>query len=218
MLSQVKCGDLKILNADGLAELIGAFNIRIRQKASFPDFADAYLRGLQAAGALEEYLLPGVDPFTVIRNVVEHGADRAVAMQRESFRWPSTAAPVGSGYLNDASWPEIGLLRHLGYHVGKAGKSRMERRRILDLTYRNTVPRVESAKHMQEWGKPQSGVRLKKMADCIAAFVRNAKRRNGVAMSTAVADWEADLGYLKQAYYVGRYDFPWPDTSIRKRA
>lgn len=217
MLSQVRRGELKLLNDEGLAMLLPAFNSRIRQKASFPDFADAYLRGLQDAGLLDRYRLPSVDPFLVIKNVVEHGADGAVALQRQSFRWPSTAAPDGFGQLDEARWPEIGLLRHLGYKVGKAGKQDRERRRILDRTYQKSVPQVESREHMQEWGRPATGDRLKKLADCLAAFVRNAKRHDRTAMSTAIAQWEADLSYLKRTYYIGRYDFPWPDTAVRGR-
>src|SRR4051812_19950104 len=97
MRSQVASGELVLLNAAGLDMLLRAFGGRTRLKASFPDFADAYLRGLHDVGLLVQYQEPGVDPFAIIKNVVEFGADHAVAMQQESFRWPTTAAPLGPG-------------------------------------------------------------------------------------------------------------------------
>jgi hypothetical protein len=209
--------DLVLLNSVGQAMLLNAFADRVRPRSSFLDFADAYVQGLRDAGVLEHFQEPGVDPFAVLANVNEFGLERAIAMQQESFKWPSAAASPGSVDLGDVPWPKVGLLKHLGYTVGMAGKAEKSRQRILDRVYQDAVPQVISKAHMKEWGSPRTGPRLKKMADCIAAFVRNAKRREESVMTVAIAHWEADLRYLKREYYDGRYDFPWPDTSVRRR-
>jgi hypothetical protein len=104
------------------------------------------------------------------------------------------------------------LLRYLGYHVGAKGLSGEERRAILDAVYLEKLPSVNSRTYMSEWGQPHTGVRLKKLAETLAALTRNEKRKRAAASRSAIEEWEADLEYLRQKYYVGRYDFVWPET------
>ncbi len=56
--------------------------------------------------------------------------------------------------------------------------------------------------------------RLRKTAESIAAFARNAKRKSDNALARAVSAWEADLAYLKKTFDDGRYDFPWPKSTL----
>ncbi len=141
--------------------------------------------------------------------------DRLIELQRQSFPWPSTVANLGSGKLSDINWPKEGLLSFMGYKTGQNGASEEARRSILDYVYTQDVPNVNSAKYMTKWGKPNTGNRLSKMAESIAAFVRNAKRRDDRLLSISIAEWEADLDYLKAQYYIGRYNFIWPLTNVR---
>lgn len=135
----------------------------------------------------------------------------------ETFRWPDTKAVLGNGTLDEAEWPNVGLLRHMGYRTGRSGKRAHVRRKILDRVYtERALPRVHSHAYMREWGDPNSATRLRKMAHSIAAFVRNNKRKKGKVYRKAIKDWEDDLRYLKRTYYNGRYDFPWPTTFSRK--
>lgn len=137
---------------------------------------------------------------------------------KEVFLWPSTDVTGSSGSGTPGSkdeWPQIGLLKHLGYAVGVSGKSEPDRRHVLNRAFELVeLPRVESATYVASWGKARSAVRLRKMAESIAAFCRNAKLRDAGAMATAIAEWEADLAWLKRTYYDGRFDrtFPWPAT------
>ena len=62
-------------------------------------------------------------------------------------------------------------------------------------------------------GRPRSSVRLKKMAESIATFCRNGKRR-ARSMELAVVEWEQDLEWLRVTYYVGRFRFEWPSTEV----
>lgn len=57
-------------------------------------------------------------------------------------------------------------------------------------------------------------MRLKKMAESIAAFARNAKRKRTSVLDDAVVDWEADLRFLFETYYVGKFRFEWPSISL----
>lgn len=127
-----------------------------------------------------------------------------------TFIWPSTDAPGGDGSLEGYNWPKEGMLSYLGYHVGQNGVRVESRRQILDLAYSGRLPNVQDVKYTASWGMPNSGKRLQKMAESIAAFCRNHKRRDPFA--PAVLEWEQDLDYLKQKYYIGKYGFVWPKT------
>ncbi|GKR04193.1 hypothetical protein KAM472_39660 [Aeromonas caviae] len=51
-------------------------------------------------------------------------------------------------------------------------------------------------------GKPSRARTVREDGKTIAAFIRSAKRRQSANMRQAIADWEADLAWLKQHYYV----------------
>lgn len=57
-------------------------------------------------------------------------------------------------------------------------------------------------------------VRLQKMANCIATFARNAKRRRYASMELAIAEWEEDLAYLKDKCYRPAAGYVLPDTLL----
>ena len=144
-------------------------------------------------------------------------SERFIELSEESFLWPDTGIlPSSEALSGDQFWYQDGLLSFMGYRVGSNGVSAGNRRDILDYIYCQQIPRVNNAGYMEQWGTAQSSPRLQKMADCLAAFARNAKRRSFVDMSCAIADWEADLEYLRTAFYIGRYDFAfaWPLTYL----
>lgn len=111
---------------------------------------------------------------------------------------------------------ETGLLRQYGYKVGVNGLSESQRRRILDSVLLEPFPFVNDTAYLREWGKPNTAQRLQKLANCIATFARNAKRRRLSSHSESIQDWEADLAYLKRTYYDGRFDFRWSQTDISR--
>jgi len=138
-----------------------------------------------------------------------------VTKENQYFRWPTTAVIGDStAALNVAHFDyEEGLLKFMGYAVGQKGAYRTRRLQVLDYVFNERVPKVQSYEHMAEWGTPKSSRRLEKLANCLASFARNAKRRKSNDMAEAIKDWEEDLNYLKEKYYFGRYDFRWPCTS-----
>ena len=85
---------------------------------------------------------------------------------------------------------------------------------MLSEIFTGPVPRAFTPAYIAQWGDPGSVARLKKLAESIAAFARNAKRKREADMQAAVDDWESDLRFLHDKYYSGRYNFGWPDSSI----
>ena len=155
----------------------------------------------------------------------EHPALKAVRELRkdinfldEAFQWPKTEATPGEKALGPTDWPQIGMMKFLGYSVGVNGETKITRQRILsDLFQKVNLPKVDSQAYVDEWGAPESGARLRKMAQSIASFCRGARRRDEYAMSLAIDEWEEDLAWLKTTYYDGKFDrqFQWPETTDR---
>jgi len=113
------------------------------------------------------------------------------------FRWPTTKASPGSQQLPDGVFEiDVGLLRTLGYRVGIEGLGETRRRDLLEDIYSQPLAILRGHPQEAQWGKPSSSRRLHKLANVIAAFVRNNKRRQRPP-TTAIAEWEADLRFLK---------------------
>jgi len=125
------------------------------------------------------------------------------------FEWPTTDAPASRYGYEGNFWfytDGQGVLGFVGYKVGKQGIYQSTRRKILDAVFHNKLPNVISHQYMSEWGLPKSPQRLLKMANSLAAFARNGKR-NSLDMSDAISDWEVDLEYLRQTYYIGYFRY-----------
>jgi hypothetical protein len=135
---------------------------------------------------------------------------------KPNFKWPTTEAKKGTGACPVEFAVETGVLKVLGYSVGKSGiRSSVARRKILSAAYVGSLPPVNNRSYMHEWGNANTPKRLKKIADCIAASARSAKRRADSAdMAYAIEDWESDLSFLKRQYYDGKYDFAWPKVAV----
>ena len=141
---------------------------------------------------------------------------RLAKLKGEFFKWPSSDASPGAGDMDESFfYYRQGVLGFMGYCVGTSGSSSEKRRELLTSIYEGPLPSLNSAIYMAGWGKPKSCARLKKMAESIAAFARNAKRHDLRRFKIAVADWESDLAHLKRKYYVEHCDFAWPDTETQ---
>jgi hypothetical protein len=121
------------------------------------------------------------------------------------------------------SWPPItaepadGMLKLCGYKVGLNGLPENQRRQILDNVFLHFLPSIDDVSYLGEWGQPGTAKRLRKLAESIAAFTRNAKRRNSGNFNKAIQNWEADLAYLKRTYYEEQFNFHWPRTALQDR-
>jgi hypothetical protein len=138
-----------------------------------------------------------------------------VARSDEFFNWPSTEAIGGNGKLMLPQSVSDGMLSYLDYRVGRQnGEVASIRQSILCRVFEGHLPPVFTTDYMSSWGVPKSAARLRKIAESIAAFTRNAKRRRDYEMDDAISDWESDLGFLYERYYVGHFSFGWPITGI----
>jgi hypothetical protein len=107
------------------------------------------------------------------------------------------------------------MLSYLEYRVGRThGLSTSVRQELLSRVFSGALPPVFDRAYMDEWGPPSSAQRLRKLAETLAAFCRNAKRRDTDAMRDAIRDWEGDVNFLYEEYYVGYFHFEWPTTQI----
>lgn len=140
--------------------------------------------------------------------------ERNLDPNEDGFPWPSTRADGGSGSLKAASWLPEGLLKFVGYTVGDtAGQDDLVRCQLLAAIFDGPIPPVFPRGYMRKWSRPGTPARLRQLAETLAAFARNAKRREA-DLSRAVEDWEADLDFLFHKYYRGRFGFDWPRTRV----
>ncbi|WP_430448817.1 hypothetical protein [Rhodophyticola sp.] len=130
--------------------------------------------------------------------------------ENEAFKWPSTDVGGGAGG-GDFERQEISYLKILGYTVGKTdGLPASSRRLILDRCFTGQLPPYQSVAELRKWGEPKSSGRLKKMAYHIASLAKNFKKMPSRGYDDAIADWEDDLKYLHDTYYVQYFHFSWP--------
>lgn len=132
----------------------------------------------------------------------------------DHFVWPSTKVGPGDRSQIFANWHSEGMLGYLGYRVGLTnGATPFARRKILDAAFLAVLPPINEPSYVRDWGKEGTAGRLRRLAYEIARFAQNGKRKRSADMSSAVADWEADLRYLYREYYVGKFGFGWPDLN-----
>lgn len=130
------------------------------------------------------------------------------------FRWPTTLVSemMGASAVS-VGCPPSGMLAAFDYHVGKThGLTSAARRQILCFLFEDRLPLIYDTSYTAEWGRPATATRLQKLAETMAALVRNAKRNTGRDYAKAISEWEDDLSFLWSTYYVGHFGFGWPTT------
>jgi hypothetical protein len=130
------------------------------------------------------------------------------------FKWPNTDAPGGRRHEHHRGLRGEGMLRYLEYQVGKNGEHSSYRQALLSRIFESALPPVFDRVYMAEWGANSTSIRLHKMAHCLATFARNFKYQDDDRFDEAIRHWEADLEFLHDKYYVGKFGFGWPSTAI----
>ena len=95
--------------------------------------------------------------------------------------------------------PEEGVLRLLGYRVGKGGLSTPERRKVLEMVYKLPLASLPRVANWQEWGEAQSSARLGKMQRCLLTFAEQSLRRRAPLLE-AVEAWHADARWVTETF------------------
>ena len=164
------------------------------------------------------YLLTGVDPYDEDANTFSkfiEGHSIYEFVKTYGFKWPTTNVIIGDGTQKfDGNAPAMGFLSYLGYKVGLNGRKKNQRYLALERALTETLPdRVFDDDYINQWGNPNTAKRLQKIANNIAWFCRNMRKRNNPNDQDAIDDWESDLQWLKIKYYHKyRYEFEWPET------
>lgn len=160
-------------------------------------------------------------PFSVEFIQQKQKEAQSYLQSKHYFKWPDTViAPrsLTGTVVDERNWPQEGMLKYKGYSVGSSSNvTRWKRQIILREVYENQLPNVMDSDYMAQWGRPQSAKRLKKMAESLAAFAKNAKRKRSQGnFDVAIADWEEDLAWLKKEFYDGVYSkvFSWPNLKV----
>jgi len=95
-----------------------------------------------------------------------------------------------------ADTPEVGLLKTVGYRVGKSGEKQQRRWEILDMVMSQELPFVGSPAYMYEWGDPLSCKRYRKLHRVLASFRSGGKHFSN--MEVAVEHWEQDIVHIER--------------------
>lgn len=130
--------------------------------------------------------------------------------ESEAFRWPSTqvGSEVGGGDFERA---DESFLKVHGYTVGETnGLPESTRHLILDRCFSGQLPPIESLSALRLWGEPKTALRLRKIAYHLAGLAKNFKKMPSGGYETAISEWEDDLQYLYETYYVRHFGFNWP--------
>ncbi|MEZ9819875.1 putative dsRNA-binding protein [Shewanella sp. 10N.286.45.A1] len=148
--------------------------------------------------------------FTESTSSLEQSSTLTVPFNKP-FKWPTTVVSAANDSIPETQWPKVGILRAVGYRVGKNGEKQYTRHTLLGYVLSEKLPLVDGKRYMAQWEHPNTTSRLKKLANTIAALTRNAKRKN-MDMNISISNWEADLNWLKEKYYDSDIDWGWPKT------
>ena len=157
---------------------------------------------------------PNKRPQTVDTFIEGHPALESVRSYLDG-RWPGTDPIPSSGEGEAGEFgPKESPLVRLGYTVGQDGLGRPSRRDLLHEAYElelDSLPGNYTEEYIEEWGPAESGVRLKRIANHLAANCRNFRGREN-DYSLAISHWEEDLRWLEEEFYNPlTYGFTWPE-------
>jgi hypothetical protein len=136
-----------------------------------------------------------------------------------AWPWPVVSLPdkPTSGSIAGDFNP-FSALKMFGYTVGQKGRNQgwtdSKRQKFLSDFMEMPLPPAVRTHFGDEYGAPTSTTRLRKVANVIASNASNFARRGTPAYDQAIADWEADLAFLKATYYEGKglKFHPWPEV------
>lgn len=163
------------------------------------------------------YLGCGYDPLENpdIAHIFGDGHPALEFIREWGFDWPTTRLVPslgGSGVSETSGWKPESFVKLMGYTVGAKGQDPLKRRLALQKAFFGDLPKAADPDYIAEWGPPQSGIRLRKIAERLNINIVLGLSRDN--MDLAVRHWLDDMAWLKSTYYDGRYTFAWPSTFI----
>ena len=105
-------------------------------------------------------------------------------------------------YEEGTPLPAQGILKDMGYRVGKNGLSLAQRRQILHRTFQVQLvaPLTMPTDYIAEWGDRCSYARFTKMDKVLGGLAAKAERKTKNDMSEAIRNWREDQAWLRQTY------------------
>jgi len=140
-------------------------------------------------------------------NLIERNKEVELAKQQIEYielEWEDRLNKFIMG-ISKSTRPNEGLLKTIGYKVGKDGIPRERRRLILDRILKGKIPFCGSKAYMVEWGAPSTRKRYNKLNTVINRLI--IRNRNMPGIEKAILEWSEDLEYLRDKY---KDSFPKP--------
>lgn len=162
------------------------------------------------------YIATSSDPLDSpeIADIFGDGHPALEYIREWGFDWPNARlvpAWSKSGSTVVGEWKEESFLKIMGYTAGTKGQNQAKRRDALRKTFIENLPDLSDARYRVEWGMPESGTRLHKIAERISI---NVTLHSAQGHDLAVNHWLEDLDWLKGEYYDGKHTFKWPSPQV----
>ena len=142
--------------------------------------------------------------YTAFRNPASSfHADARSRLRLILREWKNRSYYLPTG--TDRDRPDPGLLKCIGYSVGRNGPSEIVRRNLVDylMTY-DHLPPVKDNSYMLEWGKSRTAKRFYKLERVLKAF-KIQHEEDKIPPEKAIREWNRDLTYVDQRWgFVGR--------------
>lgn len=190
--------------------LVDLFENIARQHKGDPNAAFHYL--IRNMGSVaEEYSIEAYDEYGYT-NPFYRAEDPPPPVAKWTFPIVNLPPEDTTGPF-DAAFRQYSALKMFGYTVGKTeGWPTAKRQKFLSDFMELELPSEVAATFGDEYGRPMTTTRLRKVANVIASNASNFLRNDEVRYRAAIRDWESDLAFLKEKYYEreGLKFLPWP--------
>jgi hypothetical protein len=150
---------------------------------------------------------------TFVRKRIQHAYCSAC---EPKWKWPVVNIGHSRGGM-EPDWREFSALKMFGYTVGKtAGWPKAKRQMFLTDFMDLDLPQIVEATFGNEYGKPLTTNRLRKVANLLATNCSNFMKNDEARYAVAISDYLEDLKFLKARYYEGHglKFVPWPDPRV----
>ncbi len=154
------------------------------------------------------------NPRSRAKTVLEKVRPQFESLYHDSFPDAPDPKPGPGPFPDPANWPQVGVLKQMGYTTGQDNPGEAARRNILRRCFEGPIPNVHEPEYMRQWGGDKTPVRLSKMAWSLASFANNKILNDNGHVDDASRCWMEDLEWLRKKFYEGHFGFPWPDPAL----